>query len=214
MSLDLITDTGLVVIIRGTKKEELLPVVDALREGGVKVIEVTCNTPGALEMIGELRNKFGNELSVGAGTVLDRETARLAILAGAQFLISPHLSREVVELGNLYGKAVIPGIMTPTEIAQALQWGVKMVKVFPAAALGAKYFTDVLGPLAQTQLMAVGGVNIANAGDFLQAGATALGIGSDLVNREVARRGSYREITAKARQYLKIITEVRQKNVQ
>lgn len=211
MNLDVIMSTGLVAIIRGTKKQELLPLVDALREGGVQAVEVTCNTPGALEMTGELRVRFGKELLVGAGTVLDQETARLAILAGAQFLISPHLSKEVVEAGNLYGTPVIPGVMTPTEIARALKWGAPVVKVFPAAALGTGYFAGISGSLPQARLMAVGGVSLANAGDFLRAGAIALGVGGDLVR--AAREGGYRDVTAKAREYLRIIQELRQQDI-
>lgn len=207
MTLDLIANTGLVAIIRGTKKQELFPLIDALREGGVKAVEITCNTPGAIDMIGEVNSYFGKELLVGAGTVLDKETARLALLAGAQFLLAPHLAREVIEVGNLYGKPVIPGVMTPSEITRALQWGVQMVKVFPAAVLGAKYLKDVLGPLPQTKFMAVGGVSLANAGEFLRAGASALGIGGNLVK---VNRGGYQEVTAKAKEYLKIIREARE----
>lgn len=207
MSLETILATGLVAIIRGTKKQELLSLAGALREGGVQAVEITCNTPGAVDMIDELRVHFGKELLVGAGTVLDRETARLAILAGAQFILSPHLSREVVEVGNLYGKPVIPGVMTLTEITLALRWGASMVKVFPAASLGTRYFTGILGPLPQARLMAVGGISLDNAGDFLRAGAVALGVGGNLV--QAARESEYRDVTAKARKYLKVIKEER-----
>ncbi|GAB6152202.1 bifunctional 4-hydroxy-2-oxoglutarate aldolase/2-dehydro-3-deoxy-phosphogluconate aldolase [Desulfosporosinus burensis] len=210
MSLQYIRDTGLVAIIRGCKKEEILPAVEALREGGVNVLEVACNTPGALEMIEQLRCHFGENILVGAGTVLERTMARSAILAGAEFLLSPSLSREVIEIGNLYGKTVIPGVMTPTEIVKALQWGAKMVKVFPAATLGTGYFKDILGPISQVQLMAVGGINSSNAAGFLKAGATVLGIGSELVDKDLIRRGRYEEITAKAKQFLSIIAEARQ----
>ena len=209
MSLSLIAETGLVAITRGTEEEYLIPVVEALAEGGCKAVEVTCNTPGAIEMISKLRDSFGKELLIGAGTVLDRETARLAILAGAQYILMPHFSKEVVEIGNLYGKDVIPGVMSPTEITQALQLGVKMVKVFPASTLGAEYFSNILGPYSNLQMMAVGGINLKNAADFLRAGAIALGIGSDLVNNKIVQDGRYNEIKRKTEQYLKIIREVR-----
>lgn len=207
MNMDLIVETGLVAIIRGTKKEKLFSLVDALQEGGVRVVEVTCNTPGAVEMIGELVTSYGKDLLIGAGTVLDGATARMAILAGAEFILSPHLSREVLETANLYGKPAIPGVMTPTEVTLALKWGARMVKVFPAAVLGTRYFKDLHGPLPQAELMAVGGVNLDNAADFIRAGAVALGIGGNLT--KVGLGESYREVTAKAREYLRIIKEAR-----
>lgn len=209
MSLSLIADTGLVAIIRGTEEKYLITVVEALAEGGCKAVEVTCNTPGAFEMISKLRDSFGRELLIGAGTVLDRETARLAILAGAQYILMPHFSKEVVEIGNIYGIDVIPGVITPTEITQALQLGVKMVKVFPAGSLGAKYFSNILGAYPNLQMMAVGGINLNNAADFLRAGSIALGIGSDLVNNNLIQKGGYHEIKNKTKQYFKLIREVR-----
>lgn len=213
MSLSKIAESGLVAIIRGIEKKYLLPAVSALMEGGCNIVEVTCDTPDAMEMIDTLNKHFGNDLLIGAGTVLDRETARIAILSGAQFILMPHLSEDVIEICNLYGKDVIPGVMTPTEITQALRLGCKMVKVFPASALGPKYFKDILGPIAQVQMMAVGGINIANAADYLKAGAVALGIGKNLVNRELTERGNYSEITAKTKEYLKIIHESKERGV-
>lgn len=214
MSLQRICDTGLVAIIRGCKTKDVLPLVEALREGGVKAVEVACNTPGALEMIEQIRCYFGEKILVGAGTVLERTTARLAILAGAEFLLSPNLSRDVIEVGNRYGKSVIPGVMTPTEIVKALQWGVKMVKVFPAATLGTGYIKDILGPISQAQLMAVGGISSSNAAGFLKAGVSVLGIGSELVDLKLIQMGKYEEITAKAKKVIRIIAEARQGGLQ
>lgn len=214
MSLQCIRDTGLVAIIRGCKTKDVLQLVEALREGGVKAVEVACNTPGALEMIEQVRCHFGEKILVGAGTVLGRTTARLAILAGAEFLLSPNLSRDVIEVGNRYGKSVIPGVMTPTEIVKALQWGAKMVKVFPAATLGTGYIKDILGPISQAQLMAVGGISSSNAADFLKAGVSVLGIGSELVDLKLIQMGKYEEITTKAKKVIRIIAEARQGGLQ
>lgn len=209
MILPKIAESGLVAIIRGIDKNYLLSAVDALMEGGCNTVEITCDTPSAIEMINTLKENFKNELIIGAGTVLDRQTARLAILAGAQFVLMPHLSVDVIEICNLYGKDVVPGVMTPTEITQALQLGCKMVKIFPASILGARYFTNILKPIAQIQMMAVGGINISNAADYLRAGAVALGVGKSLINKEILERGEYSEIIAKTREYLRIICEVK-----
>ncbi|GAB6180026.1 bifunctional 4-hydroxy-2-oxoglutarate aldolase/2-dehydro-3-deoxy-phosphogluconate aldolase [Desulfotomaculum defluvii] len=207
MNFDCVKETGVVSIIRGIEKEELLPYVSALQEGGIKAVEVTCNTPGAIDMISQLRAYFGEEMFVGAGTVLDKETASLVISAGAQFILSPHLSQEVIEVGNLYGRPVVPGAMTPTEVIQAIRWGAQMVKIFPAGVLGTQYFKNILGPYPQAQMMAVGGVNISNAADFLRAGAVSLGT-SDLF--KAMRTGGSREVIARAKEYLEIVQTVRQ----
>ena len=207
MNFDCVKETGVVSIVRGVKKEELIPLVSALQEGGIKAVEVTCNTPGAIDMISQLRAYFGKEMFVGAGTVLDKETASLVIAAGAQFILSPHLSQEVIEVGNLYGRPVVPGAMTPTEVIQAIRWGAKMVKIFPAGVLGTQYFKNILGPYPQTQMMAVGGVNINNAADFLRAGVTSLGT-TDLF--KAMAEGGTKKVVARAKEYIQIVQTVRQ----
>ncbi|MEG6520735.1 bifunctional 4-hydroxy-2-oxoglutarate aldolase/2-dehydro-3-deoxy-phosphogluconate aldolase [Desulfotomaculum sp. 1211_IL3151] len=209
MNFECVKETGVVSIVRGVKKEELIPLVSALQEGGIKAVEVTCNTPGAIDMINQLRTHFDKEMFVGAGTVLDKETASLVIAAGAQFILSPHLSQEVIEVGNLYGKPVVPGAMTPTEVIQAIRWGAKMVKIFPAGVLGTQYFKNILGPYPHAQMMVVGGVNINNAADFLRAGATSLGT-TDLF--KAMAEGGTKEVIARSKAYLEIVQRVRQES--
>lgn len=160
-------------------------------------------------MIEQVKNNFGANMCVGAGTVLDPETARMAILAGADFILSPTLSIRVIEICHRYRKLAIPGAFTPTEILTAWESGAQLVKVFPARTLGPEYIKDLKGPLSQVELIPVGGVGPENAGDFIRCGAHSLGIGSNLVNRSRVQQNLFNEITQKAAELVKLVKEAR-----
>ena len=188
---------------------EAVKSAEALRKGGINIIEVSMVTPGALDAIRAISQKFGEDVLVGAGTVLDSETARAAILAGAEFIIGPTLNREVIKVCNRYSKIVIPGALTPTEILTAWELGADIVKVFPARVLGPRYIKDILAPLPQVRLLPTGGVNLENAGEFLKAGAVAIAVGSALVNKKVVKEGKFDIITEKARKFLEVVNKAR-----
>ncbi|MEK6570944.1 MAG: 2-dehydro-3-deoxyphosphogluconate aldolase, partial [Bacteroidota bacterium] len=161
-------DCGVVAVLRAKSSAELLDVSKALYEGGVASIEVTMTTPGALRVIEEVASKMSGQVIVGVGSVLDPETARAAILAGAEYVVGPVLNEEVIRMAKRYSKVVIPGAFTPTEILRAWEAGADVVKVFPATALGPKYFRDILGPLPQVRLTPTGGVTVENTGEFIK----------------------------------------------
>lgn len=185
-------------IVRGIAADSLCKTADALLEGGVRSIEVTFDTPGAADMIRTLKAEYGDSMLVGAGTVLDTETCRTAILSGADFVLSPTLNVDVITMCNRYGKAAVPGVLTPTEILTAIEAGADIVKVFPAGALGPGYVKDVLGPLKQARIMAVGGVDLVNAEAFFKAGAACIGVGSSLVSKALIDAQDYAQITERA----------------
>ncbi|MFS8579303.1 MAG: bifunctional 4-hydroxy-2-oxoglutarate aldolase/2-dehydro-3-deoxy-phosphogluconate aldolase [Novibacillus thermophilus] len=173
----------IVAIIRGITGEGLDSLVGTLVESGIRIMEVTVDTPGVYDKIQRIKDEYGDEVAVGAGTVLDSETARTAISAGAEFLVSPSLNVDVIKTAKRYGKAVFPGCMTPTEIVQAFEAGADVIKVFPASVVGPRYFRELSGPLGHIPLMPTGGVNLDNARDYVEAGAAAVGLGSALVGR-------------------------------
>ena len=183
--LDLIRETGIVAIMRAASSEQLIAAADAIKQGGVCAIEVTMTTPGALNVIAEATRKYGQDVLFGAGTVLDTETARAAILAGAGFVVAPTLSLPVIELCNRYGIPVMPGCYTPTEMLTAWEAGADMVKLFPADVGGPALIKALLAPLPQLQIVPVGGVDLNTAADFIKNGAVALGVGSSLINQKL-----------------------------
>jgi 2-dehydro-3-deoxyphosphogluconate aldolase / (4S)-4-hydroxy-2-oxoglutarate aldolase len=200
---------GVVAVLRLTGAAQLRAVAEALAEGGVRAIEVTMTVPGAVPLIEELGASLPRDILVGAGTVLDPETARQVILAGARFVVSPVFNREVVSLCHRYDVAAMPGCFTPTEILAAWEAGADMVKVFPATALGPGFFRDVHGPLPQVRLMPTGGVTRENAGDWIRAGAVAIGVGTALVTKKAVAAGRFDEITASARQFVEAVQHAR-----
>ncbi len=204
-----IEQAGVVAVVRLSQASELARVADAIRAGGVDIIEFTLTTPGALEIIQQSAHKFGDDVLLGAGTVLDSETARAAILAGAQFIVSPTTDFATIELCHRYGKVVIPGAFTPTEILAAWQAGADFVKVFPAGVVGPGYLKDILGPLPQVKLVPTGGVGKANAADFIKAGAAALAVGGDLVNNKLVSAGAFDQLTANARDLVAAVSAAR-----
>ena len=197
-ALKKIEETRIISIIRGIPKDQILATVDALYKGGIKCIEITMDSPNALEMITLVKEKYTDEILVGAGTVLDEVTARKVILAGAEFILSPTLSTKVIEICNMYGKLAIPGVFTPTEALTATQAGAQIVKVFPVGSVGPGYIKDLKGPLSQIKVIPVGGVDVNNAKAYLDSGATAIGVGSCLVNRADVLKGDFEKITKKS----------------
>jgi 2-dehydro-3-deoxyphosphogluconate aldolase/(4S)-4-hydroxy-2-oxoglutarate aldolase len=206
-----ITETGVIPVIRANSADEAMRAIDAIREGGVSTMEITMTVPGAVKVMEEIAARYGSEVLVGAGTVLDAETARICILAGAQFVISPALNLETVSLCKRYGVCVMPGALTPTEIVAAWQAGADFVKVFPAGALGgANYIKSLKAPLPQVEIVPTGGVSLKTAADFIRAGASALGVGADLVDLTALNEGNASLITQRARQYVEIVKEARE----
>jgi 2-dehydro-3-deoxyphosphogluconate aldolase/(4S)-4-hydroxy-2-oxoglutarate aldolase len=199
-------DCGVVAVLRAKSSVELLDVSKALLEGGVTSIEVTMTTPGALKVIEEVASKMSGQVIVGVGSVLDPETARAAILAGAEFVVGPVLKEAVIEMAKRYSKVVIPGAFTPTEILCAWEAGADVVKVFPATAVGPKYFRDILGPLPQVRLSPTGGVTVENTGEFIKAGAVFVGAGTSLVDSKAVAEKRLGVITDTAK---RMVAEVR-----
>jgi 2-dehydro-3-deoxyphosphogluconate aldolase/(4S)-4-hydroxy-2-oxoglutarate aldolase len=206
--LDRIIECGVVAVLRADKPGELLDVSKALREGGVVAIEVTMTVPGALKVIEEASAKMEDTI-VGVGSVLDPETARAAILAGAEYVVGPALNLGVIEMAKRYGKPVMPGAFTPTEILAAWQAGADVVKVFPASVGGPSYFKDVKGPLPQVRLMPTGGVDIKTTPEFIKAGASAVGAGSAMVNKTAVANKDWKTLTDTARQFVDAVKQVR-----
>jgi 2-dehydro-3-deoxyphosphogluconate aldolase/(4S)-4-hydroxy-2-oxoglutarate aldolase len=202
-------ETGLVPVLRAESMDKALALAEAVAAGGVNVLEVTMTVPGAVEVIERLvRDR--PDILVGAGTVLDAETARTCILAGAQFVVSPALNVKTIAMCHRYSVAVLPGALTPTEIVTAWEAGADVVKVFPAGAMGgAKYLVSLKGPLPQIKMIPTGGVSLATANEFLEAGAFALGVGSDLVNAKAMAEGKPELVTETARRYMAIVREFR-----
>ncbi len=205
-----IVDTGIVAVVRAPSGQLLADVADALRRGGVQAIEITFTVPAAHRVLEQVADRLGGQITLGAGTVLDPETARVAFLAGAEFVVSPTLNLRVIEMANRYGKAVMPGAFTPTEILTAWEAGADIVKVFPADVRGPAYLKAIHGPLPQVRLLPTGGVNLDTAADFLRAGACALGVGGALVERAAIAAGNMERIESVARQYVEIVRKTRQ----
>lgn len=197
----------MVAIVRLDNAEKLVDVAKALKAGGISVIEFTVSSPGVLDMIREASSHFGDEVVMGAGTVLDPETARAAILAGAEFIVTPTLNLATIELCKRYGKPIVPGALTPTEILTAWQAGADIVKVFPASTMGSSYLKSVLAPLPQIRLAPTGGVSADNAAEYLQAGAAVVAVGGKLVDKGAVALGDWQAITAQAE---KLVTAVEQ----
>ena len=209
-SLDLIRNTGVVAIMRAKSSEQLLRAADAIREGGLGVIEVTMTTPGALAVIETAVGRYDQDVLFGAGTVLDAESARAAILAGAQFIVAPVYSRALIEICRRYSVPVMPGAFTPTEVATAWRSGADCVKLFPAGSLGIPYLKALRAPMPDIPIMPTGGVDVDNAADWLRAGAVALGVGSKLVRKDALATGDYGLITDTARKFMAAIAEARE----
>ena len=206
-----IRDTGVIPVVRATTADEAMRAIDAIREGGISVLEITMTVPGAVGVIEQVAARFGNDALVGAGTVLDAEAAKACIAAGAQFIVSPALNMETIAYCREQDVAVMPGALTPTEVVQAWNAGADFVKVFPAGAVGgASYLKALKAPLPQIELVPTGGVSLKTAADFIKAGAAALGVGADLVDIKAIREGQSGIITERAKQFVQIVHEARE----
>lgn len=209
--IDQILQTGLIPVVRAESSDVAMRAIDAIKEGGISVLEITMTVPGAIRVIEEVARRFGDGAIVGAGTVLDSETARACILAGAQFIVSPALDLDTISCCRRYSIPVMPGAMTPTEILIAWKAGADFVKVFPANAVGGpSYIKALKAPLPQIQLVPTGGVSLKTAADFIKAGAAALGVGADLVDTVALRAGQDKVITERARQFIEIVKAARE----
>jgi len=196
-----------IAIVRLDSGEKLIQVAEALKKGGISVIEFTCSTPNALDMVKEASARFGEDVLLGAGTVLDTETARAAILAGAEFIVTPTINLETITMCKRYGKPVMAGAMTPTEMMTVWEAGADLIKVFPVSNIGGpNYIKAVLAPLPQLRLVPTGGVNVDNAAQHLKMGAVAVAVGGNLVNKKAVANGNWDAITAEAEQ---LVTAVR-----
>lgn len=204
-----VLDSGIVAVIRSTSSEQLVNVARALYEGGVDVLEVTFTVPGALQIIADLHKSLGDKVLLGAGTVLDPETARAAFLAGAEFLVSPIVNLDVIRLGNRYDKLVMPGALTPTEIMTAWDAGAQVIKIFPADVGGPAYLKSIRAPLPQVRLLPTGGVNLDTIGEFFRAGACAVGLGGNLVEAKAIAAGDMARIKSLAEQYVAAVKQAR-----
>jgi len=207
--LSRVTDSGIVAVIRAPSGELLADVAEALLSGGVEVMEVTFTVPGAVRVLEKVADRLGDRVLLGAGTVLDSETARIAILAGAEFIVSPSTDLDVIRLCRRYDKIVMPGALTPTEVVAAWQAGADIVKIFPSDLGGPRYLKALRAPLPQVRLMPTGGVDLETAADFLRAGACTLGVGGSLVESKAVASGDMNRIESLAREFVKIVKETR-----
>lgn len=203
-------EIGVIPVVRAASAEEAVAVAEAISEGGIPVLEITMTVPGAVTVIADLSERYGDQVLVGAGTVLDPETAGKCIKAGAQFIVSPALNLETIERCNREWIAIFPGALTPTEVVTAWQAGADAVKVFPCSAVGGpKYLRALKAPLPQIRLVPTGGVSLTTAKDFIAAGAWVLGVGADLVNTKAIRSGDRESVITAARGYVEAVREAR-----
>ncbi len=204
-----VLETGIVAIVRSPDSQQLVEVARALVDGGVTVIEITMTVPHALDVIKQVRAALGDRIMLGAGTILDTETGRSAILAGAEYLVSPVLNLDLIKMCRRYDKAIMPGVFSPTEIMTAWEAGADICKVFPAEVLGPLFFKAVRGPLPQVRMMPTGGVDLNTAQKFLEAGACCLGIGSQLVEPKAVADKNFDRIRELASKYVEIVKNFR-----
>ncbi len=210
--LSFITDVGIVPVVRTASAEDAIQAVEAIYRGGIRAAEVTMTVPGAIRALEKLADRFGGKLMLGAGTVLDPETARACMLAGAEFFVTPALKVSTIEMVKRYSKVICPGALTPTEVLTAWEAGADVVKVFPCGNVGgAKYIKALKGPFPQIEMIPTGGVNLETAADFLKAGACAVAVGGELVDLKTMAEGRFDVIEERARQYLDVIAKARGK---
>ncbi|WP_239724931.1 MULTISPECIES: bifunctional 4-hydroxy-2-oxoglutarate aldolase/2-dehydro-3-deoxy-phosphogluconate aldolase [unclassified Mammaliicoccus] len=205
-TLNTIKETKIIAIIRNAKSDDILPIVKSLYKSGIRAIEITMNSPKALESIELVATEMKDKVVVGAGTVLDAESARLAILSGATFILSPTLNKETIQMTKKYGAVSIPGALSPTEILDAYEYGGDIIKVFPTTSMGPEYIKDLQGPLPQIPLLPTGGIDLNNIEQFMKAGAVGVGLGSSLVNTKLeANEEYYKNLEETAKQFSDIV---------
>jgi 2-dehydro-3-deoxyphosphogluconate aldolase/(4S)-4-hydroxy-2-oxoglutarate aldolase len=209
-ALGKIREVGLVPIVRAPSAEDALLAAEAIVAANIGILEITMTIPNAIQVIEKVAAKFGDKLLLGAGTILDAETGRAALLAGAEFIVTPALSLQVIELARRYSKPIMPGALTPTEVLTAWQAGADIVKIFPCGPVGgAKYIKALKGPFPQIELIPTGGVNLETAPEFIKAGAAAVAVGSELIDLKSLREGDFDGITANARLYIEAVRGAR-----
>ncbi|MEH7454923.1 bifunctional 4-hydroxy-2-oxoglutarate aldolase/2-dehydro-3-deoxy-phosphogluconate aldolase [Gottfriedia acidiceleris] len=210
MSVEEIKSRAVVAVIRGASLDSIVLIGEALKAGGVTALEITVETPNALAIIEKASDVFGDEMLVGAGTVLDAETARAAIMAGSRFIFSPTVNIETIRMTKRYGVISVPGAFTATEILNAYENGADVIKVFPAGSVGPGYFKNIAGPLPQIPLMPTGGINLVNAKDYIHAGAVAVGVGTSLVDPKKTLTDAYlSEVKVNARKLMEEVQAAR-----
>lgn len=206
-----LVESGIIAILRADSSEGLVAVSEALAEGGVTNIEVTMTTPNALSIISDVCALAPGRILMGVGTIIDPETCRAAILAGAEFVVTPVTKPEVIRIANRYGKPIASGAFTPTEALTAHESGADFVKLFPAEQLGAAYVKNLLAPLPMLQLIPTGGVTPENLGDYLRAGSVAVGVGSTLLSKEALKKADLKAITKRAEEFVAAVRAARGK---
>jgi 2-dehydro-3-deoxyphosphogluconate aldolase / (4S)-4-hydroxy-2-oxoglutarate aldolase len=205
-----LTDAGLVPVVRCSTAEAAVKVVSALYDGGIRAAEITMTVPGAVIALEKVADQFGDKLLLGAGTVLDPESARICMLAGAEFFVTPSLRVSTIEMAQRYSKPIFPGGLTPTEVLTAWEAGADAVKIFPAGNVGgAKYIKALKGPFPQIEMIPTGGVNLETIGDFLKAGSCACGVGGELVDAKAVKEGKFDLIAERAGQYMAAVKKAR-----
>lgn len=205
-----IIEIGIVPVVRASSADHARKAAEAVCAGGIPIVELTMTVPGAIELIADLRRTLDPEVLVGAGTVLDAQTAQHCIAAGADFIVSPGFDLATVQIAGQMGKLIMAGALTPTEVIAAWKAGSDFVKIFPCGSVGgAKYLKALKGPLPQVPMIPTGGVNLETAADFIRAGAEALGIGGELISPSALKSGNTEEITRLAAQYLEIVRQTR-----
>jgi len=209
-TIDRIKENGVVAVIRKVPADKVVDVADSLIQGGINALEVTLDSEDALQTITKLQYTFKDRAIIGAGTVLDDMSARLAIQHGAAFIVSPILSQSIIQTTLRYGKVCVSGAYTPTEMFQAVEWGAHIVKLFPASVGGPDFIKNVRGPLPHIPIIPTGGMHLDHVGDFIKAGAIAIGTGSHLVNNERIMAGQFDQITETARKYVTAVQDARQ----
>ncbi|MGP4105864.1 bifunctional 4-hydroxy-2-oxoglutarate aldolase/2-dehydro-3-deoxy-phosphogluconate aldolase [Virgibacillus sp. L01] len=207
--LQFLKESGLVAVLRKLEKDKINKICNALIKGGTGSLEITVDSDGSYETINRLKNEYGDHVLIGAGTVLDAETAKTAIQAGADFIFSPIFNKEMIQLTNKYGKISIPGAMTPTEIVGAYQAGADLIKVFPANSLSINYIKDLQGPLGHISMMPTGGVSLDNVEHFIRTGSAAVGVGGSLTDAEAIADGNFEKLTEIAEQFVMRIKQAR-----
>lgn len=208
--LDTIRRIGIVPVVRTNSAESALRSIEAIYRGGIRAAEITMTVPGAIRALEKVADEYGDRIVLGAGTVLDPETARACMLAGAEFFVTPALNVRTIEIAKRYSKVICPGALTPTEVVTAWQAGADVIKIFPADSVGgAKYIKALKGPLPQIEMIPTGGVSLETCGDFLRAGACAVAVGGELVNGKLIDAGNYAEIETRARQFVEAVEAAR-----
>lgn len=208
--LSFIRDVGIVPVVRTPSAESAIRAIEAIYRGGIRAAEITMTVPGAVKALEKVADQFGDKIVLGAGTVLDPETARVCMLAGAEFFVTPALNLKTIEMARRYAKVICPGALTPTEVLTAWEAGADIVKIFPCGNVGGpKYIKALKGPFPQIEMIPTGGVNLETAGEFLKAGACAVAVGGELIDGKTIAEGKYEVFEQRAKQYLEVIAKAR-----